>query len=333
MKKMLVATWSLDTQRTQDLPLAKRMEYIEGCLGRVKAKLSLSDAPADAPKAMLVVPEYFLANPTVSIANLKSHFPGDKAYSVSRYMEENEKDVYLAQLKQLSASFKDIVFIPGTIAWRKSLWRAPKGGPQTDRDAKAVRDVKAYAQAFNMPLDRRLSGDSGDVQAPTSQQKLDALQDFSGNKLFATTTYMGRNTAYVLYNGNIKLKYHKKGDYHEVTQGSDTVHIPGHLDGRFSIDGKVNCSIEVCLDHVFGTSSLTKEHYGESDVHIVASAQVKLNKDSIPIKSGGYLVHACSNQEYSKVIYNNGWFYSEPDPFAEEPNFNGAPLRFWYIGG
>jgi hypothetical protein len=159
-----------------------------------------------------------------------------------------------------------------------------------------------------------------------------ALQAFQNDMYSSPVQFMARNTAYVLLDGNVKLKYHKKGDYHEVTVGNDTVHIPGHLDGRFTIGTKIACSIEVCLDHVFGTSTATKEHYGESDIHIISSASVQIKKDSIPIKSGGYVVHACCNHENSKVIYNNGVWYSEQEPFSKD-TVAGAKLDFYKIGG
>ncbi len=330
MRKMIVAIWSLDTFAKQNLPLDKRIDDITTCLGRVKMKMSLDPDVTEAPKALLVAPEYFLANPVTADPSVTRHIPGNTADSVRRHLPESDKDIYLTKLKQLSLAYKDIVFIPGTIAWRKSLWRAPKPG-KLDRDAKAIRDVTAYADSFNMPHTRGLSRDTGTATAPTTQGKLTDLRDFQNNKLFSDTLYMARNTAYVLLDGNVKLKYHKKGDYHEVTAGNDTVHIPGHLDGRFTIGTKIACSIEVCLDHVFGTSTATKVHYGESDIHIISSASVQIDKDSIPIKTGGYVVHACCNHNNSKVIYNNGVWYSEQEPFAKDV-IGGAKLDFYRIG-
>jgi hypothetical protein len=37
----------------------------------------------------------------------------------------------------------------------------------------------------------------------------------------------GSDTAYVLYNGEVRLKYNKQGDHHEVLDGTSTIHIPG----------------------------------------------------------------------------------------------------------
>lgn len=332
MRKMIVAIWSLNTQTTQDVDLDSRIDDITKCLGRLKSKMAVDKEVTESPRAMLVVPEYFLANPTSGIPGVTGHHPGGKPYSIRRHLDENTKNIYVRKLEQLSLAYKEILFIPGTIAWRKHLWGPAKPNGKLEREDKAIRDVRAYATSFNLPLALPLSGPSGNVTAPTTQGKLTALQDFKNDMFTSTTQYMARNTAYVLLDGNVKLKYHKKGDYHEVTVGNDTVHIPGHLDGRFSLGGKIHCSIEVCLDHIFGTGNATKEHYGESDIHIIASAQVKLDKNAIPIKTGGYVVHACSNVEYSKVIYNNGYWYSEQDPFATD-TIAGARLAFYMIGG
>jgi hypothetical protein len=148
---------------------------------------------------------------------------------------------------------------------------------------------------------------------------------------------MGRNTAYVLKDGRVILKYNKQGDFHEVLDGTKTIHIPGKLDGRFRIrptnpaQRAIRFGIEVCLDHVFQTTGKEIPHLGEVVVHIISSAQVKEREGSVAIADDGYLVHACSNQAYSGVkSWGRFWGIKDVEPFWTG-TFATSPICLWEI--
>jgi hypothetical protein len=214
-----------------------------------------------------------------------------------------------------------MILVPGTIAWRKRLERTGPAKPVSRYD-KAIAGVRFYQQRQRLGPDQRLAAEldfsrigEPNVDAPTTRQKLTALTaartlgpnnwgfDYDPN----VPEYMARNTAYVLLDGKVLLKYHKQGDFHEVLIGKDTVHIPGKLDGRFQVtptspaQRTINFGLEVCLDHVFQTTGKEIAHLGKVDVHIISSAQVPTEQDKLATTNAGYVVHACSNKEFSGV--------------------------------
>jgi len=137
------------------------------------------------------------------------------------------------------------------------------------------------------------------------------------------------------------VTYNKQGDFHEVLDGTSTVHIPGKLDGRFEIpttnasQRAIKFGIEVCLDHVYQTvGKETPFHYGDADIHIISSAQVRERKECVSLRHGGYLVHAWPNDAYPGVKqFGTGWLggtsLGDANVFLAENT--GHPLRFWEI--
>jgi hypothetical protein len=177
--------------------------------------------------------------------------------------------------------------------------------------------------------------------APTTQQKLNALNaakawapyvPFPGDLEF-----MARNTAYVLLDGRVLCKYHKQGDFHEVLVGTDTVHIPGRLAGRFPVQPTspaqrpITFGIEICLDHVGHAVEKDIKYMGKVDVHIITSAQVSTEAAQVATTDAGYVVHASSNQAYSGV-WRRGYFggLSDAKKIYDHP-FSGHPLQLYEI--
>lgn len=351
MRPFIVALWSFNTQAMQHIGLDMRMTWMQEAverafevaiqqLGRVQYSLS------EKPLGLFVAPEYFIAQPVAG----GHHGPDSR-----RHIEEDEKERHLTRFKQMSETCKGLVIIPGTIAWRKPLLRSgPKllhskgrlaGQAKTvSRQEKAVQAVKYYAERQKMQLARPLSGPLhtplGPRPALTTQQKLDALEQAGPLLNLSDVQFLARNTAYVLYNGDVKLKYNKQGDFHEVLDGMKTIHIPGKLDGRFNIynddhSRRIDFGIEICLDHVFQTTGKEIPHLGEVDIHVISSAQVSEREEFVAVRDGGYLVHACSNDNYTGVRQLNrrlfgGKSLDVEKPFEEE-ELNGAPLKFWQI--
>jgi hypothetical protein len=349
-KALIVAVWSVDTQRTQNLNLLQRVTDLEGSVRRAY-KLATDRCGArglslgDKPFALFVAPEYLMAR---SVAG-GTHDPGTR-----RHIDESLKDILLQRYVALSDSCKGMLIVPGTIAWRKPLDRsvAKQTSSKTglakpvSRYDKAISSVQFYQQRQQLGLNRPLSGPlRTGITAPTTQQKLDALNQAKAwapiNSVFGYTPneleFMARNTAYVLQDGRVLLKYNKQGDFHEILDGTKTVHIPGRLDGRFHVrptsphQRQIRFGLEVCLDHVFQTTGKEIPHLGEVDVHIITSAQVRERSENVAVANGGYLVHACSNRAYSGVK-GRGFFggLSDVRPLADELYAN-SPLQLWEI--
>jgi predicted amidohydrolase len=352
MRTMIVALWCVDTQNMQNASLDARSTALEQAVGAAYKEATtelgkMGQSLSEKPYGLFVAPEYFMAQPVMIGA---SHGLGTQ-----RHIEESEKEIRLARFKQLSNAHKGLIIVPGTVAWRKPLERT--GGSvyhlkdphfmalkTESRYDKSIRAVTQYAQRMDLQPTDALAGPLGGVTpAPTTQQKLNALQAPSGPIVDLRPPFMARNTAYVLYSGRVIFKYNKKGDYHEVLDGGSTVHIPGVLDGRFQLkpegnkpERPIDFGIEICLDHVFDTAARDIPHLGKVDVHIISSAYVQADKASLAVKAGGYLAHACSKAAFTTVQQlKDGFFvFSESlkgdGPYRTE-TISGCELRFWKI--
>ena len=351
---MMVALWSVNTQTMQNVSLDARAGWLKKAIdtasGRAMEQLARIGLwpPKSYPFALFAAPEYFLAQP---VAIGASHGPGSQ-----RHIDETEKVKRLAEFQQISKSHKGMIIIPGTIAWQKPLLRSgskqyhskgtQKGQLKTvSRQDKATEAVNFYARRQNLQPTDRLSGQlntaTGKINAPTTQQKLDALATAGPLVNLSGVQYLARNTAYVLLDGNIIMKYNKQGDFHEVLNGHQTIHIPGKLDGRFQIrssndeERPIAFGIEICLDHVFQTTGKEIPHLGEVDIHIISSAQVQERQANVAVRPNGYLVHACSNSKYSgvKQMQTSWWSSSSlaPTKPLHSENVGGAPLDLWRI--
>jgi hypothetical protein len=390
-KPLIVALWSLNTQGMQHLPLDQRWADLKQCV-ELAYKLAtarlykIGHDPNDRPLALFVAPEYLMAQP-VPGGQHERHwppmpnvygFPGDR-----RHIDEGDKDIQVQRYINLSNTCQGMIMVPGTIAWRKPLVRSGAkllhGNPNrpqygqpkaVSRYDKAIGSVQSYAQRQGLGLNTGLSGSleyskygESDVLAPTTQQKLNALNAAKVYGPFSSVfgylpgdlQYMARNTAYVLLDGQVICKYNKQGDFHEVLVGTDTVHIPGKLDGRFEVtptktpaQRPITFALEVCLDHVFQTTGKEIEHRGKVDVHIISSAQVENKEAHVAARDAGYLVHASSNKEYTRVkkrvgswfgawgedLNKKGWTQfgamSDERPFWED-DVAGFPLQLYQI--
>lgn len=352
-KKLIAAVWSVNTKYIQNIALAIRMNELKEAVGKadeavMRIARETGASLGDTPLGVFVAPEYMFAHPI----GRRDHNTGDR-----RHINEAEKSALLVELKALSTAYPRLLLIPGTIAWRKTFDRAgakqnstTTGMPKLiSRRDKAVAALGTYATDMRLTVDDQLAGRRTSLggtayNAPTTTEKVAEVRA-------AAATYMARNTAYVLLNGAVVLKYNKRGDYHEVVQaGHDTIHIPGSQMGRFQVQPvqsvpqpgvqtprPITFGLEICLDHAYETAKrdFAAHGAGEVDLHIVSSAMVSIDNARLVCKPGGYLIHACSHRPWSKVMRKNGGFkgffksFSTPD--AKTATVGRGTLLTWEI--
>ncbi len=266
-------------------------------------------------------------------------------------MSEEEKDLALQHLIGLSARNPDLVIIPGTVAWKKPFARLGgkryQGGragigidavdrvlarfdlcgalKPVSRAAEAQQSIQTAANRQGVALADPLSGPIGATNAPASQDKLNAMVGMNEDQ-----TYMARNTAYVLYAGGLRLKYHKNGDFHEVLDGAQTIHIPGTYSGAAPV-GNLVFGLEICLDHAIGILQPDGGPFGRPHLHVISSAAVQRISQHTVTRPGGYLLSPCCNDAWSGV-----WRHRPDGSFTRLASFRtvpigGDPLRFYQI--
>lgn len=351
MRPFIAAVWSFNTGAYQSASIAARLNALEDVIDDaatlIRDRARASGLAADrSPKGVFIAPEYLAAQPTP--ADHGTHQLGDR-----RHLDEADKDLCLNRFKALSLKYDDILLVPGSVAWRKPIERSgPKAlhGPgkvgagtakTVSRRDKAEAALRQYADKVGLSHDRPVSGPLQGRDAPTIGDKLTALAQSGPLVNLSGAKYIGRNTAFCLLGGRVLMKYNKMGDFHEVLDGPETIHISGKLTGRF--DMRLNdpelrpmrMSLEICLDHAFATAQKDIPHHGDADMHLICSAAVQERRDSVAVRAGGHVVHACCVDAWSGVHrFTAGllWGVNESvlKPFHESKP-PGGPLRCYEL--
>jgi hypothetical protein len=155
--------------------LDERMALLRKRVGKAVAFFRTSPGPSNRRDVTLfAAPEYLFAR------NASEHFVGEK-----------ERDHLLKELAALSKDFPHVLLFPGTIAWKKPAIRSNPLAQAVFSD----RGKKARLQ-------RAQGGENvylrSDIKAFRTAQE-------SGEQY-----YLARNTCYVMHQGKLLLKYHKR---------------------------------------------------------------------------------------------------------------------------
>jgi predicted amidohydrolase len=177
------------------------------------------------------------------------------------------------KIKAMTKRFPNILLFPGTIAWKKRMKESGVFGK--DRS-------KAAYRRLDYMTGKHTTGAGNYNQ---HRERLDQADK--------KETFFAQNTAYVMKNGRIVLKYHKMADGGEVFKGDRAdgmvVWVPGERKGTFNLDG-LDVGLEICAER--GAGILGKLGVGNLDVHVLISASHPANPSSALTKDGGYLLHA-----------------------------------------
>jgi hypothetical protein len=125
---MIVALWNRDTGSKQTGFNPDRLRLLNDALRACQSQFGTILKPSQKIKGLFLAPEYY--------------FACENAGQVARYGSLNErcltetgKDFIVQSLLTVSKTYPQILLIPGTVAWKKSLIRTPgqefKRDPQT----------------------------------------------------------------------------------------------------------------------------------------------------------------------------------------------------------
>ncbi len=266
-------------------------------------------------KGIFVAPEYMVSKQINLGGNKTSDYP----------IEENYKDEILIRLQAMSRSAKGILFVPGTVAFRKSMERAENRNPSRVKSAATIRN-EVELDSDGIPLGEKFKGARTEklpakfkqFKTQIGTQNADSEADFKKqyklakhvareSDLFLVGSYIYKNQAYVFLNGDLEHKYVKKAGYkelHGVQKDDSEFHIspPGCKTGRKQIGG-IHFGFEICFDHNRGV--LEKEVLGDPlsdrpEIQIVCSAWVR-NVDWQSLADGGYLLHASTERSQQMI--------------------------------
>ena len=195
--------------------------------------------------------------------------------STRHFVSQEQKEHILTQLKLISRAYPNMLIFPGTVAWVKSAQRTPSrlNWARKSRTDRAISRIEAAQQWNTGGMHDRALG-----WLRTREQ---------------STLMLAENTCFVVRDGKVVRKYHKRADGGEVIRdGDDTedlrvVFVPGPRSGAFTVK-KVRIGMQICAEH-FSDDLLAGQ---DLDLFILMSASFQLAPNRPPLREGGYALHA-----------------------------------------
>jgi predicted amidohydrolase len=310
VRKLIVGLLQADTSdaRYQTLVNTDRLDLIKDSIEKFANRAKGFDL------GIFAAPEYLLSNQNsnqpVSLAG------GGKYYA--RGITEQQKEDNIEYIKKLSATYKNLLLIPGTMAWLKPFDREAGIARHTSAEKTKrktgerlqPRDLKARRAALNAANAAEEQGEStkaagfrggADYGGRTVPRTMEKITQIKNNQ--TENTNILRNSLYVIWNNAVLHKYNKVADYHEVLDmaAQPSVFVPGDMDRQTKkLFGK-NFGFEICLDHAFNVLG-----FGENrrltdvvDIHVVLSASV--DYENTEVSEGGLYIHASSDKDETGV--------------------------------
>lgn len=291
---------------------------------------------------LFVAPEYYFA----------------RSHNLHAISEEEKREV-VGRLAELSGRHRDMILVPGTIAWAKKAVRT-----QDDRQFVRDRRTGKRTNVLKQPREERfvsrleqnmlgtisvlpsfLDRDLGPVSPGDWKSALESnvarIQDETSQSRelmrakFATNAdrvSFAKNTAYAFHSGCEVARYQKMSNHFEVFDAeSDEQYLmfePGGADTTRQQFRAITLTfgMEICLDHQHGFlahSSLPPPH-----VQILVSAETDVVQSNVRVRPGGYLVHASSNLGASGFYDETGTKLAARTTEGEKGTLLSKLLRF-----
>ncbi len=143
---MVVALWNRDTAKKQTGFNPDRLRLLNEALQACQAQFATILKPSQRIKGIFVAPEYYFAR--------------ENAGQVQRYgslndrcLTETGKEFIVQHLLTVSKTYPQVLLIPGTVAWKKSLNRTPeqefKRNPETYQRTTIAKTQTRQDSVFN----------------------------------------------------------------------------------------------------------------------------------------------------------------------------------------
>ncbi len=322
-----VAVWHVNTEvgrvavcdpRLRTMSLDARLEALAGAVRTARTAMAeqAEREHEERPIYIFAAPEFlFVRSPT------------------EHHLTEVEKERVRARVLVISRENRDVVVIPGTVAWVKTADRPPERqvSRRTGQAKPAQRDLRKYAREYRHNLPAK--GPFPRLEEVGQDRFMrDQLGEFADRLAVSDPTLkIARNTAFLAYDGTIHT-YHKK---FEAIEDGLSMEIMGHEDWRntfFSpgtrsstilLDG-IRFGLEICADHNFG---LLRARGRTTHVEVLSSSYIGVFDDQVGVVPGGHLVHADSK---ASGIYRERAGAMEPVETVTDDNI---PLGELIYGG
>jgi hypothetical protein len=314
--------YEVNTQHIQFQSLATRINNLTAAVETASAYVDHALTPGGfSPlRAIFLGPEYLFSRAIAAAlpSQTSSGFrkiqfgverSGEQAWGERRQMGEEETVKLRVKFASLSAAFTNALLIPGSVAWRKLIanQQAQVKYQNRIRATDKINMLMTQGQVFTPKT--KVFPES--FESESTRYVHSPVDKFNSLK---TATYVAKNTAHCCFNGATIFKYNKIGDFHEVQDGPNTVHVPAGEAGRFVIPSVPSLSVGIAICYDQSLSAQIDQGAGRLwmgglqytqaavDLHVVLSASIEPNLQNAHLKPGGYLLSCSSHQAYNRVI-------------------------------
>lgn len=338
---LAVGAYSIDTLDIASWSIDKRISVLTDCieeLDKYRADKIKKDEEwrwknyTGRASMVFVAPEYMFTAKNFQLCKISD-------LTSNRFLQKDERDDIVSSLQKTSARYgRQLVFAPGSIAYRQELSAVPKDRMETV--SVAMTHIKTAAENLQKKkypllggdshLDKVLASNLAGRKPLTPRDKLKQLQ--KAIKSPTDTYYLADNAMYMLNNGRIVASYTKRADFHERLPGApaNTIFVPGIKPGRATI-GAINFGLEICFDHANGVLKSSPSVTGSLPrVHLLCSACVGNDVTSVLVRDGGYLVHASSNEKATCIWRKRGGNWEDVAD-KQTSTVKGGELKFGTI--
>jgi predicted amidohydrolase len=236
-------------------------------------------------RAIIVAPEYFLSKKSDGIL----------------YINRDEMVEARNKIMEVSKKYKNIVIVPGSVAYYKQIQnndkgiaRAKKALDRLDNEIKSSSSIKIHANDGSEVKDQIAYNN----YVATWNNKLNNII----NNGMKDNVFIYSNSMLVFFNGNI-WKHRKSIGFNENKNAPNELLSINRPDtsGIVNIAGRT-FGLEICYEHNRGTlSSFTAKT--AVDFHLVVSDWVSTgNSDKINLKYDGYFIHSSTQYNENSVL-------------------------------
>jgi hypothetical protein len=175
--ELAVALWNRDTFKKQMGTNPQRVQALQDAIEACDMQFGRILNRNQAIKGIFLSPEYYFAGDKAGLGKADGSFH-------ERCISEADKDGIVASMLALSRRFPKVLIIPGTIAWSKSLVRAPgqefKRDPETNQRTAVLKTTATRIEALRTTLQASYNaGGSVGGRMPTELLKTRVRQDLA----------------------------------------------------------------------------------------------------------------------------------------------------------
>ncbi|WP_434385742.1 hypothetical protein [Melittangium boletus] len=229
-------------------------------------------------------------------------------------------DQFKLEAAGLKEASEGLLFIPGTVIWKKPAVKTSGEVPVNRLDGIESKLKRYHQRGLDFSGKKNLSYSPqthtlvGDARVSEVTKKLTKLR---ADWTHGENVFIVRNVAYAYYEKTQLLKYYKQAEY-KLNRGRKTGEftqkdkeqskaikfIPGHEEGVFTVplteDARIRCGVEICADHYDGQLKHSATG-GGVDLHFLLSDFSYTYANSVAVREGGYIIHASTARSESGV--------------------------------